>query len=501
MWYQKLAIKVGSFMALKGRISDLMKALCNDIVERDVFLQIIFLCLFTNQPINICGRSGSGKSLLVRRAKHAFHNNKALLFGRRFLSLPEKLDDFDMVLFQDFDGDNIETKKTLQIIFQEFENKPILITGTRRPESTLSDAGIIDSITVSLSLPEHISSDSLKLLLSTTHDENAFSIPEELQISTEEKKQWLSEIRDISISEDVLNLIGKMSETCIDHKIYISISKWKGLLNLLKALAFFNDRKEVILTDAFLLGMPIWTRNRNKEILVPEFFNHFESILLKDIPLIGEIETESLNMRLTAERFLNASADLYDTIQFAGESCIKYSITIAGETVPLYVPETYISTNESFHPFNELRQKEKRALCNFNGTAICSISIDSSVKGIGLRSMATSTIAKSFEHFARLPAKVLEVNNPEKKAQNQKAFDEFKQSLDSSAEAYAHAMIQLKSIYKSMQSYPEDPFFNSEYYNKIQEMIKHKFEQANKMIQLLKEVRLFMNTPLPKTEV
>ena len=168
MWYQKLAIKVGSFMALKGRISNLMKALCNDIVERDVFLQIIFLCLFTNQPINICGRSGSGKSLLVRRAKHAFHNNKALLFGRRFLSLPEKLDDFDMVLFQDFDGDNIETKKTLQIIFQEFENKPILITGTRRPESTLSDAGIIDSITVSLSLPEHISSDSLKLLLSTT---------------------------------------------------------------------------------------------------------------------------------------------------------------------------------------------------------------------------------------------------------------------------------------------------------------------------------------------
>ena len=133
-------------MALKGRISDLMKVLCNDIVERDVFLQIIFLCLFTNQPINICGRSGSGKSLLVRRAKHAFHNNKALLFGRRFLSLPEKLDDFDMVLFQDFDGDNIETKKTLQIIFQEFENKPILITGTRRPESTLSDAGIMESM-------------------------------------------------------------------------------------------------------------------------------------------------------------------------------------------------------------------------------------------------------------------------------------------------------------------------------------------------------------------
>ena len=89
-----------------------------------------------------------------------------------------------------------------------------------------------------------------------------------------------------------------MSETCIEHKIYISISKWKGLLNLLKALALFNDRKEVILTDAFLLGMPIWTRTRNKEILVPEFFNHFESILLKDIPLIGEIETESLNIKL-----------------------------------------------------------------------------------------------------------------------------------------------------------------------------------------------------------
>ena len=85
----------------------------------------------------------------------------------------------------------------------------------------------------------------------------------------------------------------------------------------------------------------------------------------------------------------------------------------------------------------------------------------------------------------------------EKIAANQKAFEEFRQSLDSAAENYASAMIQLKTIYKSLKSYTDDPFYNSEYYHKIQGIIKHKFEQSNKMIQLLKEVRLFMDSPLP----
>lgn len=484
-------------MELKERIRNLMKTLNNGIVERDVFLQIIFLSILTNRPIYVCGRMGSGKSLLISRVKQAFFENRTLRFGRRHLTLPEKFDDFDMVHFRDFDGENTETKKALQIVFQEFDDKPIIITGHRRAESTLSEAGIIDSVTISLSIPDSVSAEGLKHLLSSYYDESSFEIPKELQIKPEEKTAWLSQIKKVKISDEVLELIGKLNDTCAEHQIYVSISKWKGLLNLLKTIAFCNERDEVCLTDTFLLGMPIWTRSRNKDILMPEFFKHFESILLKDIPIVGNVEEEEEQLRSTAEHLLNATADIYDTVSFANTSCIKYTVTIAGETVPLYAPEEYIGTHESFHPFNELRQKEKRVLCNFNGSSICTISIDSSVKGTGLRSMASSMTTKSFEHFARLPAKVIEVNNLEKITANQKAFEEFRQYLDSAVENYASAMIQLKTIYKSLKSYTDDPFYNSEYYHKIQGIIKHKFEQSNKMIQLLKEVRLFMDSPLP----
>lgn len=485
-------------MGLKERIRLLMQTLNDGIVEREVFLQIIFLSILTNRPIYVCGRKGSGKSLLVSRVKQAFFDNKTLRFGRRFFTLPEKFDNFDMVHFRDFDGENTETKKALQIVFQEFNGKPILITGHRRPESALSEAGIIDSITIAVNLPDTISAKSLKQLLTSQYDEDSFNVPKELQIKPEEKKEWLTQIKKIKISEDVLDLIGRISDTCAQNQIYISISKWKGLLNILKTMAYCNERNEVILTDAFILGMPIWTRSRNKNILIPEFFNHFESILLKDIPIAENVELEAEQLRSTAEHLLNATADIYETVEYAKTSCVKYSVTIAGETVPLYAPEEHIGTHESFHPFNELRQKEKRVLCNFNGSSICSISIDSSVKGVGLRSMASTTAGKSYEHFARLPAKVIEINNQEKLQNNQKAFEDFRHSLDVSVENYAAAMIQLKSIYKSLKTYTEDPFFNSEYYHKIQGIIKYKFEQSNKMIQLLKEVRLFMDAPLPK---
>ncbi len=479
-------------MELKSRIQELMQFLTHDIVERDSFIHIIFLSFLTNQSIYVYGRSGTGKSLLVRRVTKAFATNKTLKFGKRIQALPENLDEYEVMYFADFDRSEEEIKKILRIAFYELNEKALVITGCSRPERVFSEIGVLDKLNIALQLPEFLSAESLKQIFSTPYSDTSFEIPKELQITSEEKTSWIREANKITLSEDVLNFIGKLSEDCDKNHIYVSIRQWKEWILILKMIALCNERNEVILTDAFFFGMPIWNRTRNNDAMAECFFTRLEEVLLVNIPAVGNIESESERMRQTAEHLLNATDDIYETQMFAGESCIKYSVTIASESVPLYVPENYIGTHEEFHPINELRQKEKRVLCNFNGTSVCSISIDASVKSSGLRSSSYGT--GKYEHFARLPAKILQMANPEKREANQKALQEFALSVESSIEDYVQAMISLKAIYKKMKFYTEDPFFNRKFYNKIQGLIKQKFEQSNKMIQMLKEVRSFLES-------
>lgn len=482
-------------MALKERIKNLLDVLKQGVVERDSFLQLIFLSILTNQSIYVFGRSGAGKGLLVGRATRAFKNNNVLVFGKRTRMLPEDFNEFDMVHFKSFDGSEVLTQKAINVIVQEFKGKPIVISGERRAESSLCEAGVIDHIYLVLSLPETLKPESLQKLLAMPDDVDLSQIPEELLISQEEKTKWLSEISKVSLSPEVLELIGKFSADCDAHKAYVSVRRWKHLTKMMKAIAYFNDRKEVILTDTFFLGMPIWNRTRNNEVLCGKFFVDVEEILLKGLPVVGDMDEAASTLRHTAEHLLNVSDDLYDTVDFAGEKCLKYNVKISGENVPLYVPEKYIGTHEQFNPFNELRQKESHVLCNFDGSTECTIYIDSSVKGDGIRSSMGSNVGKSFERFAKLPARVLEINNAEKQKHNREAFEKFRKSLDDSMESYATAMIKLKATYKDLKSYTDDPFFNAEFYGRIQSLIKNKFEQSNKMINLLRDVRIMMDAP------
>lgn len=479
---------------LKERIKKLLSAVAEGVVDRDIFLQVIFLSVLTNQPLYIFGRSGAGKSLLLGRVLLAFKANNTLRYGRRRQTLPETFEEYDIMHFNDFDVKNEETKRAVQVIFQEFESRPIVITGSRRPESVLSEAGIIDSVGVALTLPETLSTESLKQLLAADFDESVVQVQEDLRISNDEKKKWLAEMHKVKLTSDVLDLVAKLSEDCDEHHIYVSIRKWKALIGILKAMAYCNDRREVLLSDAFILGMPIWNRTSSNEVLNRKFFEHVEEIVFKGLPDAVNIEEEAAKFRIEAERLVNASDDVYETQMFAGESCVKYQVTVAGEMVPLYAPEAYLGTSESFHPYNELRKKEVRVLCNFNGTSLCSISIDSAAKGVGLRSAASANAGKSYEHFARLPARVLSISDPEKRKANAAALSEFAGSVEKKIEVYANNMRRLKDIYRQLKTYTDDPFFNAGYYNRLQETIQRKFEKSNEMIKKLKETRAYLDT-------
>jgi MoxR-like ATPase len=181
---------------------------------------------------------------------------------------------------------------------------------------------------------------------------------------------------------------------------------------------------------------------------------------------------------------------LYETKEFNGQPCLSYRITVAGEQTPLYVPLHYIETDEDFNPFNELRQVEKHVRCNFHGTSSCTISIDSAVKGIGLRnnlSRQNNNAPGKFEDFATLPTYILRENDPEVAKKKQAELEACKKEAQAQMEQQGKILRSLRDLYQANKAYRNDLFVNLENFDKIQGELSEIFNTINGVASKLRE--------------
>ena len=123
------------------------------------------------------------------------------------------------------------------------------------------------------------------------------------------------------------------------------------------------------------------------------------------------------------------------------------------------------------------------------GDNVCRISIDSSAKKNGLRATTNSSAGKTFEPFAKLPARVLRINDEEKIKKNKLQLEELKQKLISTVEKNASAMIEFKELYKEVKTNKNNLFLNKDYFNYLQEAIQNQFTKISEQIQILKSLQ------------
>jgi MoxR-like ATPase len=193
---------------------------------------------------------------------------------------------------------------------------------------------------------------------------------------------------------------------------------------------------------------------------------------------------------MRVDHLVHSSNNLYETKPFNGEKCLVYRITVAGESAPLYAPLKFIETDKDFHPYNELRQVEKRVLCNYHGTSNCTISIDPQVRTRGLRSSVNQTNNNApvkFEEFGSLPTYILMENAPEiidqKKADSAVLAEEIKVSL----ERETANLVALRNIYKEFNESKDDLFCFTQMFNSVQEAIKTQFDSTANTIKTIKK--------------
>jgi MoxR-like ATPase len=484
-------------MTLTNRIQNLMQALCQEFPERQDRLQLGFLAAINNESFYLYGRSGSGKNFMINRLLSAFKKTNILKIDSRPQELPTSLEAYDVIWFKEFNPIDDLTKNNVRNALQNRLNTTLILSSDVRPENAMGRADIADDITLTIYMPDNLSSDALCMLLQNHSLNDSFKVPEEYTISDEEKKQWAEEIKNVVLSSDTMTIIGKLSELCIENAIYVPISKWLSLANIARTIAFFNGRKETTFSDALFLGTSIWGRSTSNNVIMDNFNSIVKSVMFKDLASAVETTYDANALYRKVKGLLNSSNNLYETKEFNGEPCICYRITVAGEQTPLYVPLHYVETNEDFNPYNELRKVEKHIRCNYHGTSSCTISIDSAVKGVGLRnnnSRNSNNTPEKFEDFATLPTYILRENDPEVAKKKRIELEACQKEAQTQMEQQAKILRSLRDLYQSNKTFRNDLFCNLEIFDKIQSDLSDIFNTINGIATKLKETLELYNT-------
>lgn len=477
-------------MTLTERIALLLQKLSAGMPEREFWFQLAFLGIIINEPFYIFGRSGSGKSLLAKRLISCLRKPKLLSFGKKTTKYPDSISDRDLIIFNDFNPQDETLKQNLQIAMQEKGDIPLFILGDSRPESAMRLSGLADRITLTITLPESLSSNALCNLLQNQYSIETVKVEDALAVSTDERKQWLTYIKNVNLSKDTLDILGKMSEVADKNNLYISIRQWMSVSDLIRAIAFFNGRSRTTITDTFFLGTAIWGKTSTSRILTQNYNEILLRQLLKDIPDPFEepIDLDALEEKIVT--IAKSSNNCYDTRSFNGTPHLYYRITINGEPAHLYVPLEKIETNNDFHPFNELNQIETRVYCNYNGTSTCSIKIDTAAKGInrGTQTRAASEI--HYEDFAKLPTYIVKENDPELIGKKHEQLANYAKQLRDMSESENKKLMTFKYVYQQLKAAKDDLFINANILDKNQNTIRDMFDNSTRLLGKIKELHI-----------
>jgi MoxR-like ATPase len=476
-------------MNLRQRFAELIAIITKDIPEREYYVQLGFLTALIQEPFYLYGRPGCGSSLFIRRISSAFKDAKVLKLGKKQRQLPDNINDFNLIIFDNFTPGDEQSKNNLQIVIHDHEKNSIIISGDQKPESALSRSEVSDQVTLTIMLPDNISSDALCKLLQLHGTDSNVTVPPSLAISAEEQAQWIQAISKVTLSPNTLAVIGKVAETCEKNCVYVPIRRWLALSNMIKAIAFLNGRAETKLIDTFFLGTSIWGRSASNSAISESYREILKAQLYKNTPSLLETPYDANDLLMRVNHLVHSSNNLYETKPFNGEKCLAYRITIAGESVPLYAPLKYIETDINFNPYNELRQIEKRVVCNYHGTSNCTISIDPQVRTSGLRSSVNqaNTPCTKFEEFGTLPTYILRENAPEiieeKKVLRDKLNEEIKESMDRETAN----LVALRNTYKLFNESKDDLFCFTQMFNAVQDDIKAQFDNTANIIKTIKK--------------
>lgn len=283
-------------------IKSLIKIISEGIYEKQHILAMSLLCAVAGESIFLLGPPGTAKSLVARRLKLIFRGGKSFeylmsrfstpdeIFGPVSISLLKNEDKYervvdgflptaDVVFLDEIwkAGPSIQNALLTAInekIFQNGRNivrlpmKALIAASNELPAEDEGLEALWDRFLVRM-VSNCIKSESTFFKMIKQKPLNTIEVPFDLQLTEETYSEWQAKTDDISIPDDVCNVISYIrkflkeeakKEDVNEMDFYISDRRWKKCFHLMQASAFLNGRKTIDVTDIPLLFSCLWNK-------------------------------------------------------------------------------------------------------------------------------------------------------------------------------------------------------------------------------------------------
>ncbi len=397
---------------LKERVSSIIEHLNKGMREREEAIAVSLLAALAHQNTFLLGPPGTAKSLIARRLSCAFSDEKYFEYLMQRFSTPEDI--FGPVSIAELKKDNYIRKtegylpeasfafldeiwksgpailNALLTIINEklFRNgmeikkvplKALIVASNETPPDNQGLDALYDRFLVRLNVLPLQDNKCFEFLLKSAPEKTGVEIPSSLIIKNEEWNEWHRKIQSVRLSRETINIVNliKLSLAKIKKKpgVYVSDRRWQRAMILIKAAAFFCDRKETNLVDTLLLRHCLWTTKGNRE----EIVKIIERVV-RESGFVTELsfdvvvkEKDNLEKEIMEELYYRD--DIYRTTTLDDDK--KYfenTIKVMPqhyhrneEEITYYVSLDKMGSTDQFHPVDESGNEMKNFTCCFKG--------------------------------------------------------------------------------------------------------------------------------------
>ena len=400
----------------KKRISEIIKKLSAGLYEKEEVIALTLLCALAGKSIFLFGLPGTAKSLIVRRIASAFEDSK--YFGQlmnRF-STPEdvfgpvslaklKEDKFerqmegylptaDFVFLDEIWKSSPAILNTLLTIINEkvYRNgsqevkvplKALVAASNETPPKGQGLEAMYDRFIMRLLVEPAKGVDNFKSLIADKDISFDAGFSKEEKISTKDWEELKNKIESVKVPENVFNIIIAIKNEIEEYNknnepIYISDRRWKNIVSLLKAAAYFCDREEIQPVDCFLIRHCVWTLEENIEgvkKIIEKSIRCFSQMNKKDSEVLLN-EIKELKKDIESECIYNK--DIYETEMIGNKKYCKvrvdyqdyYHYSGMTNSIDLYAPIEKQNTTNEFYAFKSNGEQCDYFKCSFQNASL-----------------------------------------------------------------------------------------------------------------------------------
>ncbi|MGI9392594.1 MAG: AAA family ATPase [Parvibaculales bacterium] len=412
------------------KIQKICEALSSGVLEKEEAITVSLLAALAGQNVFLLGPPGTAKSLIARRLASVFETNAYFEYLMQRFSTPEEV--FGPISLAELKKDNYIRKvegylpvadfafldeiwksspavlNTLLTIINEkkFRNgtdvktvplKALISASNETPPANQGLEALYDRFLVRLMLSPVQEKNSFEKVIQQAPAKSEVDIKNGDKITNKEFELWQLEIDEVKLSPETLNVIQavriqiEQSNKDREQKIYVSDRRWQRAARILKAGAYFCDRKITNLVDTLLLRHCLWSTDSDRAVLQKIVEDAVRENGLNSAISFSRLEKKKIKLDQEIQKELYHSKDIYKTVKLKGEKIDYLQNTVFYsqyneynvrddpdhylQNEVYYIPTTLMGMDKKFHPVDEHGNELKNIICNFSDQNSYSITV------------------------------------------------------------------------------------------------------------------------------